>query len=92
MSWTTLSLLLLGWTITVNADPQRGEMLYENHCSECHGDAVHFREKRKSETVDDLRAWVVRWETELELGWNRSDVEDVTKYVNRRFYQFAESP
>ncbi len=89
---TTLPLLLLGWTITAAADPQRGEMLYENHCSECHGEAVHFRETRKAETLDELRTWVIRWETELGLEWNNSDVEDVTKHVNRRFYRFAESP
>jgi mono/diheme cytochrome c family protein len=87
-----LSLLLLGWTIAASADPQRGEMLYQNHCSECHIDTVHFREQRKAETLDNLRTWVIRWETELGLGWAGSDIDDVTKYLNRRFYRFAEAP
>ena len=71
------------------ADPARGELLYENHCSECHTTGVHFREKRKAESMEDLRGWVVRWENELELGWTGAEIDDVSEHLNRRFYQFT---
>ena len=72
------------------ADPERGALLYANHCASCHTTEVHFREQRKSKTLADVRDWVVRWTVELELDWTGEEVDDVARHLNERFYRFAE--
>lgn len=70
------------------ADSERGRLLYENHCMVCHESVVHVREDRKAASREDLRAWIRRWEQQLELEWEGSDIEDVTEYLNDRYYGF----
>ena len=72
-----------------SAQTERGRLLYENHCAECHTTEVHFREKRKAQSLDDVREWVLRWQAELELDWTGADVDDVARYLNGRYYQFV---
>ena len=72
------------------SDPERGSLLYVNHCQSCHTTEVHFREQRKSESFVDLRAWVVRWQNTLELDWTGEEVEDVARHLNERYYRFPE--
>ena len=43
------------------ADTERGRALYEQNCTSCHGSSVHSREKRAAANLDDVRAWVQRW-------------------------------
>ena len=69
-------------------DPQRGQLLYENHCRECHEDGVHFRQNRKATDSDELTAFVVQWVRELQLNWTADEVADARSYLNARFYQF----
>ena len=73
-----------------SADPERGALLYENHCQSCHTTEVHFREGRKSESLADVRAWVARWQDTLDLSWTGMEIEDVARHLNGRFYQFTE--
>jgi cytochrome c5 len=65
----------------------RGELLYENHCQGCHVSRLHVREQRRATTRAALRAWIVRWANELKLGWGEAEVDDVTDYLNRRYYR-----
>ena len=44
-------------------------MLYENHCTACHTSLAHVRENHKADSLDDLRGWVARWQTQLDLPW-----------------------
>jgi mono/diheme cytochrome c family protein len=67
-----------------------GRALYENHCASCHADWVHTRESRKVTTVDELRARVAGWSVHAGLQWTTDEVDEVTRYINRRFYQFTE--
>ena len=93
---TRAALVLLAVTGTAltafaqSTNSGRGALLYENHCQSCHTTEVHFRAQRKSRTIADVRAWVVRWQENLELGWTVEEVDDVTGHLNSRFYQFAE--
>ena len=66
----------------------RGQLLYENHCASCHDSGVHLRQSGKAHSVKDIRQWVIRWSKNLELDWTNNDVDVVTDYINRRFYQF----
>jgi cytochrome c5 len=71
----------------------RGEALYENHCSACHDPQAHVAvEARHVATQADLRARVAAWSVHSGLNWSAEDVNDVTDYLNRRFYRFAVNP
>jgi mono/diheme cytochrome c family protein len=70
----------------------RGEALYENHCSSCHDPRVHAVETRHVATLVDLRARVAAWSIHSGLNWSAEDVNDVTDYLNRRFYRFSDQP
>ena len=67
-------------------DANRGRLLYENHCQECHTTRPHERDQRKANTPGEVRAWVGRWQATLELGWSASDVEDVATWLYLRYY------
>ncbi|MDX2464254.1 MAG: hypothetical protein QNK31_07060 [Porticoccus sp.] len=68
----------------------RGQLLYENHCIVCHDSRVHIREKRKSRSVTDIAKWVLRWSQHLKLDWNRAEINQVTEYLNQRFYELPD--
>lgn len=68
----------------------RGEMLYTNHCLDCHESLVHIREKRQVKNLDALRATVIRWSQELELKWSSHEIADVVLYLNMRYYHYTE--
>ena len=71
----------------------RGEALYENHCSSCHDTQVHAPgEMRHVATLADLRARVAAWSIHSGLNWSGEDISDVTDYLNRRFYRFTDQP
>jgi mono/diheme cytochrome c family protein len=75
------------------AEFDRGEALYENHCTACHDTQVHVLGKtRRVTTLADLRARVAAWSVHSGLGWSDEEVNDVTDYLNRRFYRFTGQP
>ena len=88
--WTFCLSLLVAPFVTWGADLQRGEALYLNHCLSCHESTAHIREDRHAETMDELRRWVARWAVQLNLGWSRREIEDVTTYLNRTYYRFSD--
>ena len=68
------------------ADPARGQLLYENHCKVCHTSVVHVRETRKATTREEIQTWIRRWRKELNLQWGATEIDDVTEYLNNRYY------
>ena len=71
------------------ADAERGRALYEARCDLCHRSSVHVREARKALSFDGLRQQVARWNAEIGGGsWSREEVDDVTRYLNNRYYFF----
>lgn len=92
-----VAVLLAGVTASVIAlhamEFDRGEALYENHCSACHDPQVHVAgEARHVATLADLRARVAAWSVHSGLNWSDEDINDVTDYLDRRFYRFAGNP
>jgi mono/diheme cytochrome c family protein len=67
-----------------------GRALYENHCQGCHAQWVHTREGRKVTSLGDLRERVGTWSVHAGLRWTQEEVDLVTRYVNRRYYQLTE--
>ena len=75
------------------AEFDRGQALYENHCSSCHDPHAHIAgEARHVATLADLRARVAAWSVHSGLNWSEEDVNDVTDFLNRRFYRFTDQP
>jgi cytochrome c5 len=92
---TKLALIAAGVTLSClslpvrTADPGRGQALYELRCAECHSESVHGRPKRVAKNFDEVRKWVARWNAELGGAWNKEDIEDVTFFLNERFYRYS---
>lgn len=68
-------------------DAGRGRALYESRCTGCHNKSVHQREVRKATTFEGVLAQVSRWNTTLGGDWTAEDIEDVTVYLNERYYK-----
>ena len=71
------------------AEFDRGQALYENHCIECHESWAHTRDGRHVASLDALRQRVAAWSIHTGLGWRNEEVDDVTDYLNRQFYQLT---
>jgi mono/diheme cytochrome c family protein len=87
------ALLLAGLPLVsdpVSAEFDRGQALYENHCRSCHEEWAHKREEgRVIGSLDGLRARVAAWSVHSGLDWSAEEIDDVTDYLNRRFYQLT---
>lgn len=69
------------------ADAARGELLYQNHCMVCHTSIVHVREQRKASSREEIRAWILKWQSHLGLDWEAGEVDDVAEFLNQRYYR-----
>lgn len=83
------------WTLvglSLGADPAsaqaRGYMLYSQHCVECHTAQVHWRDGRLATDWTSLNLQVRRWQAVAFLNWNEEDIQNVTRYLNTRYYDF----
>ena len=88
-----LTFLLPGFAVSVAAQKgnlQRGQSLYENHCTECHTSVVHVREDHKAKSIDEIEQFILRWVNYRKLPWTMEEVNDVLAYVNGRYYQYQE--
>lgn len=74
--------------LAMGAEAGRGRALYDTACNRCHDTSVHARRARKAKSFPAIRAQVVRWSTELGAGWSREEIDDVTVYLNGRYYFF----
>ena len=83
-------LLLLLYPLATSANPERGRLLYENHCRSCHESNVHIRQTQAAKSLKAVRAEVVRWQEALTLQWRSEDVGDVAEYLNATWYHYAE--
>jgi len=85
-----VSSLIYTFEIQSAVASDRGELLYENHCLDCHGKNVHTREGRRVSSPEELRAWVMSWVVHSSLPWGQEEVADITAYLDRTFYHFTE--
>lgn len=69
--------------------PTRGQLLYENHCSGCHDQQVHWRQNKLARDWNSLRAQVRRWQATAGLGWRNEEIDQVARYLNDTIYRFA---
>lgn len=69
-------------------EPSRGQLLYSNHCVECHTTQMHWRTLRLARDWDSLKAQVRRWQGEARLQWSEQDIDAVTRHLNDTIYGF----
>jgi mono/diheme cytochrome c family protein len=82
-----LVLSLAGPAVALAATGEaRGKLLYETRCIACHADSVHNREARRAKSFDGLRAQVLRWSAQSGGNWAADEIDDVTRYLNQRYY------
>ena len=72
--------------------PSRGELLYSNHCIECHTTQMHWRELKQVRDWATLKEQVLRWQQIGQLAWDEADVDDVARYLNDMIYRFPPPP
>ena len=72
----------------VAGDIERGKALYTNHCLSCHESTVHVRDHKKAKTLKQLKSLVIRWADTITLNWQQDEINDVTDYLNSRFYGY----
>jgi mono/diheme cytochrome c family protein len=86
----SLAALLVGILVCAPARPvdlERGQVLYENHCRMCHDSIAFKREGKIAGNYEEVRAQVIRWQTNVSLHWSAEDIENVASYVARTYYK-----
>jgi mono/diheme cytochrome c family protein len=71
----------------LSADLDRGRMLHETHCSACHDSVAYKRDKKIATTYEEVRAQVVRWQTNTSLRWSDEDIDNVAAYLVKSYYK-----
>ena len=85
----TLTLLLgIAAATTQAADIKNGKKLQQKNCMSCHDDGMYTREDRFIKKLSSLRSQVQRCESTLGLTWFDEEIDDVTAYLNKQFYNF----
>ena len=64
----------------------RGELLYRNHCIECHNQQIHWRDARIAADMHKLVAQVDRWQDAIGMQWSNEEIMDVSRYLNATYY------
>ncbi|PKO54100.1 MAG: hypothetical protein CVU26_03370 [Betaproteobacteria bacterium HGW-Betaproteobacteria-2] len=69
-----------------DAQMSRGEMLYRNHCIECHNQQIHWRDGRIAADLNGLKKEVERWQDAIGVKWTEEEVNEVSRYLNSTYY------
>jgi len=69
-----------------DAQMSRGEMLYRNHCIECHNQQIHWRDARIAADLNGLKNEVRRWQDAIGVKWSEEEVNEVSRYLNSTYY------
>ncbi len=88
---TLNSLLLISACLpgfTHAADLKAGQALHDGKCVSCHASEVYTRADHRVTSMDGLRAQVQRCDSNLELGWFEEEIENVSQYLNSKYYKF----
>jgi mono/diheme cytochrome c family protein len=70
------------------ADPARGRVLYEARCGACHNESVHDDSSHKARNFEAVRARVADFGARIDAKWTPAQIDDVTAYLDERYYRF----
>jgi mono/diheme cytochrome c family protein len=76
---------------TLHEPTDRGQLLYEHHCTSCHTSVAHLREHRKAKNRADITVWATKWAVYQKLSWSSDDIHAVVEYLDTTFYKFSSS-
>ena len=84
-------LLLFPIAAAYAQDLERGRLLYETYCGDCHYPRVHQRtpEAARVKSLADLRDMVAQRAPMTKFRFSLDDQEDVVQYLNRSHYKFS---
>ena len=86
----TVLALLSAAPLAFAQQPSRGELLYSNHCIECHTTQMHWRDRHVARDMATLQAQVRRWQGQIGLQWTDEDIDAVAQHLNRTIYKFPQ--
>ena len=71
-------------------DAERGKLLYDTHCGECHYERVHERLRSDVKDLADLRGTVGRWSRKTaRRSFSVDELDDIAEYLNESHYRFG---
>jgi len=74
-------------------DAERGRVLYETYCNECHYERVHDRLRSDVKDLSDLRDVVWRRARETKRrSFSLDELDAITEYLNTSHYRFGLTP
>ena len=65
----------------------QGKVLFERHCTRCHGTKI-FHPGKKVDSLEGLRRQVARCDRAIHTGWSKTQKAAVVEYLNSNFYHF----
>jgi len=91
--WILIGLLVCAAIVTGtsadSADLERGKLLHDNHCRMCHDSVAYKRAATATTDYAQLRAQVVRWQSNTGLRWSEEDIDNVTVYLAQTYYNLT---
>lgn len=69
-------------------DETTGRMLYTAHCSGCHREQMHWRDRKIAVDWATLVQEVRRWQQNAALAWGEEEMLAVARYLNSTWYHF----
>ncbi len=78
-------------------DSEKGEVYAQQKCTSCHisrfgneGNEIYTRSDRRIKTVEGLGQQVQFCNANTGAGFSEEQQDDITAYLNERFYQFGD--
>ena len=91
--WLGSTLLIAAFGLAsgtaTSAHLERGKLLHDTHCGMCHDSVAYKRDKKVAATYEEVRAQVVRWQTNTSLHWSDEDIDNVTAYLAKTYYNLS---
>lgn len=71
---------------------ERGQLLHDQYCMQCHSSDIYTRENSIISDYRDLELRIRQCELSNELTWFDEDINAVLTYLNNNFYRFDTPP
>ncbi len=82
-------------TFTSMAEDSNGQSLHQSHCTECHsrmtggdGEVIYERKDSIVNSHNQLKKRVAYCAQGANTGWQQSEIELVTEYLNNQHYHY----
>jgi hypothetical protein len=78
-------------TSETDEDFNYAQRLYDIHDVLCYGVSIFENGKHVTKNRQSLRSAVQQWQDQRTLGWDPAEIDEVTAYLNDRFFRFSAS-